>query len=317
MREICKLAQAVCHYDGRDQTSTVTETVRMQTKGSVVNEISSLYDRLSDREQRVADFMMARQGEIPSMTTREIAVGSKTSAATVSRFARRLGYESYADLREALIRDNEDVGDWLRHRSVISLDAQHAAMETVLMTKHRELVDTLSLVDEGQLLKVVRLLEGATSVQFAAVGNSIPAALNASFLLAQLSIRTACAPTTEAMMLSTLSLTPHDALVFISKSGHSKRLNKMMDNALETETPTVVITNIPESPLAQRATYVLHAATHDKTLSNDLPFSHNSINYLVEVLFLLLRSDVPNFSQHARMLWKSMGEDKGVEREVM
>ena len=63
----------------------------MQPRGSVVNEICSLYDRLSDREKLIADYVMAHQADIPSMTTREIATGSATSAATVSRFVRHLG----------------------------------------------------------------------------------------------------------------------------------------------------------------------------------------------------------------------------------
>ena len=90
----------------------------------------------------------------------------------------------------------------------------------------------------------------------------------------------------------------------------------MMDNAIDSDTPTIVITNTPDSPLARRATCVLHAATRDKMLNSDLPFSHNSINYIVEVIFLLLCSDVPNFKAHAGLLWKSLGEDKGVEGEV-
>ena len=68
----------------------------MQPKGSVVNEICSVYDRLSDREKLIADFVMANQEMIPTMTTREIATGSETSAATVSRFVRHLGYSSFS-----------------------------------------------------------------------------------------------------------------------------------------------------------------------------------------------------------------------------
>ena len=45
----------------------------MQPKGSVINEICSFYDRLSESEQQIADFVMANQVEVPSMTTREIA----------------------------------------------------------------------------------------------------------------------------------------------------------------------------------------------------------------------------------------------------
>ncbi|MBM6953846.1 MurR/RpiR family transcriptional regulator [Enorma phocaeensis] len=287
-----------------------------QRKGSVINEICSLYDRLSDREKLIADFVMANQRDIPSMTTREIATCSETSAATVSRFVRHLGYESFSDLRDAMLHEN-GTGDSAEVPStVISLDAPRAAMETVLLAKNRELLDTLNLIDERELVRAVRLIEQADTIVFAAVGNTIPAALSASFLLAQLGLRTHCAPTTEAMMLSSMSLTKRDVLVFMSKSGHSKRLNQMMDNAIDSMTPTIVITNIPDSPLATRATCMLQTATRDKMLNSDLPFSHNSINYISEVLFLLLCSDVPNFKARAGLLWKSLGEDKGVSGEV-
>ena len=287
-----------------------------QRKGSVINEICSLYDRLSDREKLIADFVMANQRDIPSMTTREIATCSETSAATVSRFVRHLGYESFSDLRDAMLHEN-GTGDSAEVPStVISLDAPRAAMETVLLAKNRELLDTLNLIDERELVRAVRLIEQADTIVFAAVGNTIPAALSASFLLAQLGLRTHCAPTTEAMMLSSMSLTKRDVLVFMSKSGHSKRLNQMMDNAIDSMTPTIVITNIPDSPLATRATCMLQTATRYKMLNSDLPFSHNSINYISEVLFLLLCSDVPNFKARAGLLWKSLGEDKGVSGEV-
>lgn len=288
----------------------------MQHKGSVINEICSLYDQLSEREKLIADFVMANQAEIPSMTTREIAAKSDTSAATVSRFVRHLGYQTFSDLRNAMLHDNTAAGDADSLSTVISLDAPRAAMETTLLAKMRELTDTIELIDERALVSSVRLLEQASTIVFGAVGNTIPAALSASFLFAQMGLHSHCAPTTEAMMLSTFSLTNRDALVFISKSGHSKRLNKMMDNAIDSDTPTIVITNQPNSPLACRATYVLHAATRDKMLNNDMPFSHNSINFIVEVLFLLLCSDDASFKSKAGRQWRSLGDDKGVPGEV-
>lgn len=287
----------------------------MRPRGSVINEICSLYDRLSEGERKVADFVLARQGEIPAMTTREIAAASETSAATVSRFVRHVGYESLASLRTAVKREAGDAPG-RASAGTVSVDAPRASLETVMLAKNRELFDTMSLIDDGELVRAVRLIERADSIGLAAVGNSIPAALSASFLLAQMGIRCGCAPTTEAMMLSTLSLRASDLLIFISKSGHSKRLNTMMDNAIDAGTPTIAITNIPDSPLARRATCVLHAATHDKALNSSMPFSHNSINYIVEVLFLMLCSDMPNMGDHAGIIWRSLGEDKGVEGEV-
>ncbi len=288
----------------------------MQRRGSVINEICLLYDRLSDREKLIADFVMANQGEVPSLTTREIAARSQTSAATVSRFVRHLGYESFSELRSAVLNENGSNGSGEVPSNVISMSAPRAAMETVLKAKERELLDTVNLVSDQDLTYAVRLIEEANSVVFGAVGNTIPAALSASFLIAQLGIRAHCAPTTEAMVLSSMSLTKHDVLIIMSKSGHSKRLNHMMDNAIDSQTPTIVITNVPDSPIARRATCVLQTATRDKMLNSDLPFSHNSMNFVFEVIFLLLCSDMRNFRAHAGLLWKSLGEDKGVSGEV-
>ena len=91
----------------------------------------------------------------------------------------------------------------------------------------------------------------------------------------------------------------------------------MMDKAMESKTPTIVITNRPDSPLAKRATCVLHAATRDKMLNSEIPFSHNSINFIVETLFLLLCSDMPNISRHTNLIWQSLGEDKGSDKELI
>ena len=175
----------------------------MEPKGSVINEICSLYDQLSEGERSIADYVMAHPSDIASMTTREIAHASATSAASVSRFARRLGYESFSALRSALLRD-ERAFDSKGDISVISLDSPRAALETVLMVKNRELTDTLSLLKEDEVAHAARMLEHSVSITFAAVGNTIPSALSASFLLAQLGLRCNCAPTTEALMHDTL-----------------------------------------------------------------------------------------------------------------
>ncbi len=40
------------------------------------------------------------------------------------------------------------------------------------------------------------------------------------------------------------------------------------------------------------------------------------MNFVIEVVFLLLCSDMPNFQAHAGLLWKSLGDDKDVSGEV-
>ncbi len=290
--------------------------MEQQHRGSVVSEICSLYDRMSESEKQIADFMMANLGDVAAMTTREIASRSETSPATVSRFVRHLGFESFLELCDALLREDAGLQGGKMDFAAVGLDNPRAALGTVLSIKERELRDTMGLINDDALVRAVRLMERADLIMFAAVGNTIPSALSASFMLSQLGLRVHCAPTTDAMTVESLSLTDRDVIMFLSKSGHSKRLNKMMDNAIASNTPSVVVTGVVDSPLASRASCVLRAATLDKMLNASLPFSHNSINYVMEVLFLLLCSEVPNFKARAGVLWQSLGDDKGVSGEV-
>lgn len=281
---------------------------------SAGNKISELFAGLSATEQVIARYCLQHSSEAQQFTTRDIAEACGASAATVSRFARRLGYLDFNDLRDALIRDTA-----ARYTSAPTLQLADlpGAIDMVLREKHQELLDTAALLDTNELTSSINILARAQQIQLCAVGNTIPSAQSAAFMFSNIGLRAHCALSTEAMTLETLSLGPKDAVVFLSKSGHSKRLLTIMNNVARAGVPTIVLTNRPDSPLAQQASCVLHAATRDRLLNATVPFSHNSINFIIELLFLLLCSEVPDAQDHAGLMWANLGDDKGLERELL
>ena len=67
-----------------------------------IDTICACYEQLPDMERRVADFILQNRVDVPRLSVRDIARGSQTSGATVSRFVRHAGYDSFASMRLAL-----------------------------------------------------------------------------------------------------------------------------------------------------------------------------------------------------------------------
>lgn len=88
---------------------------------SATGVIRRVRPQLSCAENRVASFVLANVDEVPQLSVREIARGSGTSTATVSRFIRHVGYQSFSDLRLAIAREcnmlEEPVGRAIERRA--------------------------------------------------------------------------------------------------------------------------------------------------------------------------------------------------------
>ena len=71
---------------------------------SIVTLVQSVADTLTPSERMLVKEVMARPREIALSTAGELAERAGVHEATASRLARKLGFESYADFRDA-IRD--------------------------------------------------------------------------------------------------------------------------------------------------------------------------------------------------------------------
>jgi len=72
---------------------------------SLKDRIASSYQELSVKQRQVAQYAYDHSGEVFFLSARQLADRAGVSEASVSRFARSLGFSSYAAFREALARE--------------------------------------------------------------------------------------------------------------------------------------------------------------------------------------------------------------------
>lgn len=264
----------------------------MDKTGDVLSHICAVMSGLSPSEKAIASYVLDHPSDVATMTVRDLATETGTSPASVSRFARTLDYRTYSDMRLALgISISRASGEEKATGGKVTLDDIEGSIKYVLSHKVKELAETTSLIDSNDFAAVVNLLHNASLVLVAGVGNTINMGANAAFKLSQVGVRAICPSSTEAMVSTASNLAENDVLLVISTSGYSKRLVNIFDYAEDSNTPIVMITDNPDTPLAKRATHIIRAVSRDQAITgSEIYFSHNSINYILELLFLFLVS---------------------------
>ena len=284
----------------------------MDKTGDVLNHICAVMSSLSPSEKAIASYVLDHPSDVAAMTVRELAAETGTSPASVSRFARTLDYRTYSDMRLALgISISRTSGEEKATGGKVTLDDIEESIKYVLSHKVKELAETTSLIDSDDFAAVVNLLHNANLVLVAGVGNTISMGANAAFKLSQVGVRAFCPSTTEAMASVAANLTENDVLLVISTSGYSKRLVNLFDSAEDSNTPIVMITDNPDTPLAKRATHIIRAVSRDRAIvGSEIYFSHNSINFIIELLFLFLVSCWDDPVELNRIICKNLMGDR-------
>ncbi len=283
----------------------------MQETRSVLGAICSSYDTFFEAEKKIADYMMENKAAVVDMTVGELARASGTSDATVSRFCRRCGFKGFHNLKLTLAR--EVLEDEQKDQSVsndIDRGDIRQSLQNILANKVAELTETVNMMDADNLEQILSRLENARMVQLAAVGNTIPVAMDGAFKFNQLGIPAVAGEIWETQAAYTFNLGPEDVVLIISNSGSSRRLMSMAEGAKDNGCTVIVITNNPDSPLAGISDYRIITATREKLLTEEFWFSRVTATAVMEILYLLLLNSKKDAVEHIRRHEKVISPDK-------
>lgn len=273
--------------------------------------ICAFYEQFFDAEKKIADFIMEHKKEVVDMTVAELAKASATSDATVSRFCRRLGFKGFQSLKMDLAKEvMEEERDSLQVSNEIDRANLSQSLQNILANKIAEMTGTMGMMDTDNLETVLKILENARIIQFAAVGNTIPVAMDGAFKFNQLGLCSVSGSIWEGQIAQTYNLTPRDVVVIISNSGASKRLLTLAKGARDNGARVIVITNNETSPLAQVSDYKIITATREKLLTGEFWFSRIPAMLVIETLYLLLFISKKDSAAHTRRHEASIRPDK-------
>ncbi|NAZ84672.1 MurR/RpiR family transcriptional regulator [Kineococcus indalonis] len=198
--------------------------------------VAQVYGELGPGERRVADFVLDHLAEVPGYSGAELAEASGTSKATVSRFFRRLGFETFAQAR-AHARDRART----RGAPVGGLpggDPLAAHLE-----HERRALDALALaLAGGTVAEVAALVAAARRVLVVGWRNSYPVALHLREQLLQARADVGLAPQPgQTVAEEVAALGERDVLVVVAFRRRTPAVGELLRAAAALEVPCVLL----------------------------------------------------------------------------
>lgn len=254
---------------------------------SIVFSIQSKYNELSKSHKKIADFVLGNYDKAVFMTADKLGKASKTSEATVVRFATTLGYKSYGEFNEAL---SDWVSEGIEKKKNINYQAKISSVpDTLKVIFEKDINNLKATMEEFDLEAFNQAVENIVSsknVYLIGLRTSEPLAgvLSIYLNLIRDGIHLISSNTTSEIYEKMLHIGSDDVLISFGFPDYSVRTLKAMEFANVRKAKIISITDNPYSPMTMYTSCVLTAKCDMTDEVESMTCAMSLINALVVAL---------------------------------
>lgn len=242
--------------------------------------IRSELPRMSGSLRKVGDWVLADPARVAGVSAAELGRRTGTSQATVTRFCRALGLDSYQRLLLELAREQGQEAGPLGP-DIGPDDPLDRVVAAVAQADLAALRATAERIDPDALERAARALAQARRIDVYGVGASGFLAVELRARLFGIGCEARAWTEVHAAKTSAALLTPADAVVALSHSGATREVLAPLELAAERGAATVAVTGDPRSPVARAA------GAHLTSTSAETGFRHGGFGARHSVLLIL------------------------------
>ncbi|PWF39396.1 MurR/RpiR family transcriptional regulator [Massilia glaciei] len=256
----------------------------------------------SASQRAIADYLLRNQLRVTALGIEELAAMCQVSTATVSRFARDIGYANYSAMRSEVAETLQSVQqpvDKLRASIARGKSGTAPAFDS-LACAVANIGASGDALDAAEVARVVSLLTRARAVYVMGFGlSSHLAGLLAMHLqpFCQQVIEVAGHGGTEVAAANLANITAKDVLVILSFPRYALDVVRLGSFARELGASIVAITDSPASPLAGLGNHVLYAPSGHPILPSSSGAAIAVIEALVASLMVSNKANVAKASR--------------------
>lgn len=228
--------------------------------------IKVLYEKMGKAERRIADWLLGNPGEIIPLSIVELAERCACGEATIVRFARRLGFSGYQDMKISLAQES---GSGSVSTTVSAEDGAAELFEKVCNDIYLSLEKTKPVLDERALQRACEVISGARRIVIFGLGNSASIAKDAEHKFLRAGLHAVAYSDNHMQVIAASHLEAGDVVLAISHSGSSKDIIDACEIARKAGATVIAITNAGKSPIRACSDILLFTSS-DETKYNIL-----------------------------------------------
>ena len=241
----------------------------------ILREIQKLYSTFSLKEKNIADYIMNKSEEIKNINIVDFAKLVDASSATITRFSKKIGCESFVDMKMKL--------NSVKHIEKIS-DEEDEGIFSYVYNYYNEVIErTKYLIDKESILKLVNDIKKAKKIYIYGVGSS---GFTANEMMQRL-LRMGF----NVQGINSSIVSADDLVIGISISGETIEVIKALSICNKNNAKIYSITSIENSSITKysdKNLLVYNSSFVDKGSFINTQFS---VMYLVDLISMVLLKD--------------------------
>lgn len=252
----------------------------------LIQEKLSQFEIFTDVEKEVVLYFIKHREKIKNMTVRDIASVSFTSASTVIRVCKKLGFDGYNEFKEKFLEEMKYL-----YRNFKDIDANKpfeknektANIPHIISSLYRETInDTLSLFNEEKFIEIIDILYDAKVIYVVSNGDSLDIAMTFKSKMSKIGKKVVINRRDDELFYEINSNKDKVAYIIISYSGETPSVIKLA-NAIRSNNKTLIaITSIGGNTLSSFTPYIINISSHERLRNNTGSFASS-----LSVLFIL------------------------------
>ena len=259
-----------------------------------VREIRKKYKGFSKVNKKIADYILKDPARLLTLTANDVAGNSQTSPASVTRFSRQLGVESWEELKLSIAvkqaKGNKKIGIDPIISKEDSVETICSKVESLLTTT---IDDLFFSIDKLTLKHSIELLEKANTIHLVGIGASSLTTYNLYHKLNRAGRRAVFNYDTHMTLEFLNYATEKDVLIAISYSGLTKEVLIACEIAKKNQTKVIFITSNASEKIQKLSDEILLVPNNEHLVRVGAISSVASSMAIGDVLYLgVIRDDL-------------------------
>lgn len=264
---------------------------------SAISSIRSYYPNLSKLHQKIADFIFAQPQTVSELTINELAEKVGVSTASISRFAKAVGYANYREFSLDLANVSADLSQSTIFKKIDPSDSADVMANKTFQAMIDALISTKSLLHNDNLEEIVDHILKCNQLAFFGLGGSSVAALDGYHKFLRTSINSEYYPDFDVQLMQAAKMDEDDCAIMISHSGENQQALTVLKQLQKNHVPVIAITSYGRSSLAQRADMVLLSLADQMSTTSDGMYTLIAQLALIDSLFTIVAVRLSNQTQ--------------------
>ena len=257
---------------------------------SILKKLSNPQIKASKSDNKLIHYFLSNGLKACSSSISEISRDCDISHATVTRFARKFGFETLKDFKISLAQDlGAQDSDSHTKRTAINLkESCEATAQKLLQLNQTLLSQTAVEIGFESVTKMVKEMVSARHVFFFGIGSSGFLARDAARKIARIGIDARCYTDSHEIMTHSAMITSNDLVIYISNSGKTGELVRSAAICSKRGAMICAITAETTSPLYSFTDITVLHAVHDYDLAHGYADSRLSVFFIIDLIYIEL-----------------------------